>query len=168
MTKTQIRMLKSHYLSRWAVLRHNQKNNQKILLLTDQFVLKNLLPGNTLCHNCLGEVYQNIIPNLSTSADSKTYNNLVFLNNIEFKYKTIDQIGEYISLLSKNVLLPGGRVILSFEHRFLIYDRVHISNSSLISQWIQRFPELKLHTMINLLGKSQPGYGDYFFCLTYR
>jgi len=168
MTKTQIRTLKSHYLSRWAVMRHNQKHDQKVLLITDQFVLKNLLPGSTLCYDCLGEMYQGIIPNLSTTTNTKIYNNLVLINNIEFKYKTLDQIAEYINLLTKAVLNPGGRVILSFEHRFLNYNRVAISNSSLISQWAKNLSNFKSLVILNLLGKSQPGYGDYFFCFEYQ
>ena len=40
----------------------NQKNQNKILTLEDQFVLKNLLDGATLCYNCLGDIYNNIVP----------------------------------------------------------------------------------------------------------
>lgn len=167
MNKSKIRELKSHYQERWAVLRHNQKNQQKILLMSDLFVIKNLLPGSTLCYNCLGEVYQTIIPNLSTATDGK-YNNLVLINNVEFKYKTLDEIGEYIEKLSDQVLLSNGRVILSFEHRFLIYDRVGISVQSLFSNWLTSLQKFNPISKILLLGKSQFGYGDYFFCLEYR
>ena len=167
MHKTRIRVLKSHYLERWAVMRHNQKTQQKILLLQDQFVIKNLLPGNTLCHNCLGEMYQDIIPNLSTTAYSK-YNNLVLINNIEFKYKTLDKLTDYLEELSDQLLLPNSRVILSFEHRFLIYDRVGISVQSLFDNWTNGLQKFKLLSKILLLGKSQFGYGDYFFCLEYH
>lgn len=166
MHKSKIRALKSHYLERWAVLRHNQKNQQKILLLQDQFVIKNLLPGNTLCYNCLGEMYQTIIPNLSTTADNK-YNNLILINNIEFKYKTLDELTAYIEELATQLLLPTGRVILSFEHRFLIYDRVGISVQSLFDNWLTSLQKFNLVSKILLLGKPQFGYGDYFFCLEY-
>jgi len=166
MRKTQIRVLKSHYLARWAVLRHNQKHSQKLLLIQDQFVLKNLLPGDTLCYNCLGEMYKTIIPNLSTTADKK-YNNLVLINNIEFKYKTPDQLKVLLEELSEKLLLPNSRIILSFEHKFLIYDRIGISVNSLINNWLAELKKFKLVSKILLLGKSQPGYGDYFFCLDY-
>jgi len=167
MNKSKIRELKSHYQERWAVLRHNQKNQQKILLTSDLFVIKNLLPGSTLCYNCLGDVYQTIIPNLSTAIDSK-YNNLVLINNVEFKYKTLDEISKYIEKLSDQVLLSNGRVILSFEHRFLIYDRVGLSVQSLFSNWLKSLQKFNPVSKILLLGKSQFGYGDYFFCLEYR
>ena len=168
MTKSHIRTLKSHYLSRWTVLRRNQKQDQKVLLIIDQFVLKNLSHGSTLCVNCLGDMYQGIIENLSTSANEKKYNNLVLINNIEFKYKTLDQIASYLDDLSSKVLLPNARVILSFEHRFLIYNRVDISIDTLLHSWAENLQKFKIHRMFNNRGASQPGYGDYFFCLEYK
>jgi hypothetical protein len=167
MNKRQIRRLKSHYLARWSVLRHNQKHTQKILLINDLFVLKNLLPGSTLCHECLGEIYRDIIPDLATTASTQ-YTNLVLVNNIEFKYKTLDQITVYLEGLANTVLLPTGRVILSFEHRFLIYDRINVSINTLLTHWVAKLDKFKLISTISLLGTSQPGYGNYFFCLEYQ
>lgn len=168
MRKNEIRTLKSHYQERWAVLRHNQKNTQKILLVQDQFVIKNLVPGETLCYNCLGEMYQNIIPNLSTTVVDKKYNNLILINNIEFKYKTTHELTEYLSQLSDQLVLPGGRIVVSFEHRFLIYDRIGKSVLSVIDDWLNGLHKFNLVAKILLLGKSPYGYGDYFFCLEYR
>ena len=168
MPKDQIRRLKSHYLSRWAVLRHNQKHDQKIVLLEDNFVLKNLLSGHTLCVDCLGEMYHGIIPNLSTVADDKKYNNLVLINNISFKYKTTEQIFSYVDDLASKVLMPGGRVILSFDHQFLIYNRIEVSVSTMLASCAQYMTNFKVHKMLNLLNKAQPGYGNYFFCLDHR
>ena len=168
MTKHQLRLIKNHYLARWAVLRHNQKHSEKVLLLNDQFVLKNLLPGSTLCYECLGDVYQGVIPNLSTAVSDKKHNNLVLINNLEFKYKSFEELNVYLEDLAGKTLLPGGRVILSLSHRFLIYNRVEISVNTLLTTWIQGLKKFKLQTMANLLGRSQPGYGDYFFCLNYQ
>lgn len=167
MYQSNIRKLKNHYLARWAVLRHNQKHTHKILLIPDQFVIKNLSPGHTLCYNCLGDMYQDIIPNLSTSADKK-YNNLVLINNLEFKYKTLDQISDHVTAWSDQWLLPHSRLIMSFEHKFLIYDRVGISVESLFDTWSKNLKKFTLISKILLLGRSQPGYGDYFFCLEYH
>ena len=111
-------------------------------------------------------MYETIISNLSTTADKK-YNNLVLVNNIEFKYKTLDQLTVLLEELSENFLLSNGRVILSFEHRFLIYDRVDVSVDSLFADWLAGLKKFKPVSKILLLGKSQPGYGDYFFCLDY-
>lgn len=163
MNKSQVRRLKSHYLERWAVLRYNQKHTEKILLTDDLFVLKNLSPGHTLCYNCLGEMYQDIIPNLSTTIDRR-YNNLVLINNIDFKYKTLDQIADYLNELSDQALLPGGRIIVSFEQRFLIYNRIRYSVESLINNWAVSMKKFKLLVTLSLVGSSQYGYGEYFFC----
>lgn len=147
--------------------RHNQKNVNKILLINDLIVLKNLVPGSTLCHECLGEMYCGIIPNLSTTI-SRQYHNLVLVNNLDFKYKTLDQITEYLENIAHNALLPGSRIILSFEHKFLVYDRVSISVESLFSQWTANLTKFRLVKMISLFGQSRPGYGDYFFVLSTR
>lgn len=164
MNKFIIRHLKNHYQARWAVLRHNQKNSEKILLINDLFVLKNLLPGTTLCYNCLGELYQDIIPDLLTTVDQHC-NNLVLINNIKFKYKTLNQISDYVDTLCDQALLPKGRVILSFDHRFLIYNRVGQSVDSLISNWTGSLKKYKTIASMSMLGKAQPGYGDHFVCL---
>lgn len=163
MTKLQIRRLKSHYLSRWAVMRHNQKNQKKILVLEDQFVLKNLIPGSTLCYNCLGEIYQGMID----LSPGEKYSNLVLINNIEFINLTVDQTNEWIEDLANRFLKPGGRIIVSLEHKFIIYNRVEVSVNTLISTWFTNSTRLKLIKFLNLLGKTNPGYGDYFFCVDY-
>lgn len=167
MNKFEIRQLKSHYLARWAVMRHNQKHANKILLFQDLFVLKNLLPGHTLCYNCLGEMYQGIIPNLSTSIDQRC-SNLVLVNNIEFKYKTLDQIADFVKTLSTQTLLPGGRIIMSFEHRFLVYNRVCKSVNSLIKNWTGSLQNFNPVVTFSSLENSQPGYGDHFVCLEFN
>lgn len=163
MHKIEIRRLITHYQSRWAVLRHNQKNTNKVLLLDDSFVIKNLLPGDTLCYNCLGEVYNGIIDNLSLEP-KKLYDNLVLVNNFEFKYKTPEELSSYISDLASKTLKPGGRVIFSFQHRFLIYNRVNTSTTSMVSDFISQFQGYELVKFVNLINHSHAGYGDYFFC----
>jgi len=144
-------------------MRHNQKNHNKILLLEDQFILKNLSPGTTICHNCLGEMYLDIVDLTS----SRKYNNLVLINNLEFKYKTVDQINSWVLNLAEQVLLPGGRIIMSVSHQFLIYNRVGISVDTLTKTWFNKFKNFKSIKFLNLLTKSNPGYGDYFFCVEY-
>ena len=145
-------------------MKHNQKNKDKILLLEDQFVIKNLLPGATLCYNCLGEAYNDIIDLRS----DKKYNNLVLINNLEFKYKTVDQINLWLHELADDLLFPGGRIIFSIEHRFLIYNRLEISVATLLSTWFHNVKQVKVVKSVNLLGKTNPGYGDYFFCIEYN
>ena len=163
MTKHQIRYLKSHYLARWAVMRHNQKNTNKIILLEDQFVLKNLMPGTTLFHDCLGEIYKGMV---DTQA-SPRYNNLVLINNLEFKYKTVEEINHRIQTLAQQLLVPNGRIIFSIEHKFLHYNRITTSVDDLLVNWFANFKKFKMIKFLNLLGKANPGYGTYFFCVDY-
>lgn len=168
MDKIDVRTLKSHYRSRWALLRHNQKNIEKTLLLDDQIVLKNLLSGNTLCYNCLGDIYNGIVTNLSLDIADKKYQNIVLINNTEFKYRTLDQIAEYITDLAKCALLPNGRLIISFEHQFLIYNRVEVGINDLLKSWASNLDNFSTVMHVSLLGKASPGYGDYFFCFDYH
>lgn len=163
MNKHQIRKLKSHYAARWAAMRHNQKQQHKILLLNDLFVLKNLSAGATLCYQCLGEIYKDIVIDLDTDPRQQ-YQNLVMINNVEFKYKTVQQLCEYIGNVAAQYLCPQGRLIFSFEQKFLIYNRVHQSVGSMLDEVHDRLQNFQLVAASNLLHKSQPGYGDYFFC----
>ena len=144
-------------------MRHNQKKSDKILLLEDHFILKNLTPGSTIFHKCLGEIYLGIVD----VTPGIRYNNLVLINNLEFKYKTVDQINSWVLELAEQLLLPGGRIIMSINHRYLIYNRVGISVDTLTSTWFDNFNNFKLLKFLNLLTKSNPGYGDYFFCVEY-
>lgn len=166
MTKNQIRDLKSHYQSRWSIFRHNNKQQEKLLLLEDQFVLKNLLPGKTLCYNCLGELYQDIVEQLSVCPGQKV-NNLVLINNIELKYKTVDQINAWLTIMAQENVLLGGRIIFSVEHKYLIYNRTHISVDTLLQSWFLNFQDFKVIKFLNLLYRNTPGYGTYFFCVDY-
>lgn len=165
MNKDKIRGLKFHYLSRWSVLRYNQKHQDKILLFADLFVTKNLRSGNTLFYDCLGEIYQGIVPNASFTPGVAKYDNLVMLNNPEFKYKTTGELAAYVSCMADKFLVAGGRVIMSFEHRGVIYDRVHQTVDSMLADFTNGLVGLQSSQFANLLSKSPPGYGDYFYCL---
>ena len=164
MDKSHIRKLKSHYLSRWSVLSHNRKNTDKILLIPDTFVVKNLTEGTTLCLDCLGQVYDDIIPNLHLDPIGR-HDNLVLINNLSFKYKTLDELSSHIMALSDKHLLPKGKLIFSFEHKFLIYDRINSSVASMLESFVSKFNNFALDKSVNLLSRSNSGYGDYFFSM---
>jgi hypothetical protein len=144
-------------------MRHNQKNSNKILLVADKFVLKNLTPGPTLCFNCLGDMYSEIIENMHVIPED-VYNNLVLINNVEFKYKTVDELCDYITQVAAQYLATTGRIIFSFEHKYLMYDRVDVSVNSMLLSIANKLPHFRQLNFVNLLGKSPAGYGDYFFC----
>jgi len=79
----------------------------------------------------------------------------------------VNILHQSISELSSTKLinLGIGVILMSFEHRFLIYDRVNMSVNSLIKTWTTSLRKFKTISTVSLLGKSQPGYGDYFVCL---
>ena len=108
-------------------------------------------------------MYQNIIDQISTVPDGK-YQNLILINNYELKYRTLEEMHCLIAELCHKHLSPGGRLIVSFEQRFIIYDRINISVQTFLNKFVQKFQDFKLVASVNLLGKSPEGYGDYFFC----
>lgn len=163
--KNQIRVKKNHYLARWALMKHNKKNSTKLLLPPDLFVIKNIVNGSTLFVDCLGEIYHDILFNFDLLPGTNKYNNIVLINNLDFKYKDTVEITNIIKKLSTKHLAANGRIIFSVEHRYLIYDRIFITVHNLINDFIQNFKGYDCISCLDLLGKSSPGYGDYFFCL---
>lgn len=164
MDRLDIRRLKSHYLSRWAVFKHNRKHQDKILLLADKFVLANLTAGPTLCHQCLGSIYNTIIPDLDVVASPARYQNLVMINNLCFKYKTLPAICDHVIQLANSYINQRGRLIFSFQHQTLVYDRMAISINQIPQQVQTLMNSWQLIAKSNLWGRSPPGYGDFFFC----
>lgn len=164
MDKQQVRNLKSHYLSRWALYDHNRKSSDKYLLLLDRFVLSNILSGRTLCYECLGEIYQDILPDLETQATQQKYDNLVLINNLAFKYRSITDLCQYVTDLAHDLLRAKGRVIFSFQHRYLVYDRMNLPVQMISAAVKSHMPRWSLIAHVDLFGKSPPGYGDYWFC----
>ena len=158
MIKDRIRVLKNHYSARWAVLKHNRKNIDKILLIDDKIILSNLKTGNVCFYRCIGELYQGIVDSY-TNFENQPYDNLVFINNLEFKYSTIEQIQEK-TFLHLDKLKTQGRLILSIDCRFLIFDRTTTTIDRLINQWVNCLLEVKLIKYINLINKNTQGFGN--------
>ena len=92
MQKTLVRSLKSHYGYRWKILRHNQKNSDKIGSIHDAVIKKYLVAGSTLAIDYIGHQYQTIIPNLTVDQPGM-YDNLLVLNPIKLKSSGIKYIG---------------------------------------------------------------------------
>jgi hypothetical protein len=128
MNKTSIRALKSHYGVRWAELRHHQKTNDHVLCLENQFIIKEALPGPVLAIDCLGEVYRGILD--VDIAPTRQYNTLLLINNIEFKYCTVEKLVELIKRYSNGI----PRVIVNFSFSFLIYNRILVTPDTVMDQ----------------------------------
>jgi hypothetical protein len=166
MTKTQIRILKSHYGSRWHLYRHNRKNKEKKLLLGEKFIINNVLPGPVLAHQCLGEIYQGI---LDVHTDfCAPVSTVLLINNVEFKYKTVDEL---VSLIAdyKKYLKSEGRIIVTLDITCLRYDRLNISLTSLCNQLIESFIRQKFSCNKHLVDtKNVNGLGHLLLSLTHH
>ena len=162
MNRRQIRLAKHHFAQRWAVFHHNRKNTDKLLLLEDKFIINNLVPGQTLAVNCLGEIYKDIIQ-LDVTPAKAQYNNVLLINNLEFKYKTIDEIAGII--LANNLLVTKGRMIVNLNLMFIKYDRINITINLLIDQLVQQLLPLKLLKQYVNIKKWTQGFGQIFLVL---
>lgn len=136
MNKTQIRQLKSHYGARWRVYRHNQKHSVKQLLLEEKFVVDNVLPGPVFAKNCLGEIYQHVL-DIQTQYQCPT-NTVLLINNLEFKYKTVNELVDIVCD-NKQHVVNAGRIIVTFSLFFIIYDRLNEPVDNLIDQFVRKF-----------------------------
>lgn len=165
MNKSAIRQLKSHYLDRWAVMRHNVRNQNKILLIEDAYVMRKLLPGRTLILNCLGEMFNELISELTVDQPNGLYQNIVMINNLEFKYLNPDELYDKIKSVADQHLAPTGQMFCTCNHRYLKYDRVNHTVESAFEDWQQK--KLKLNKLQIMLGKSRLSFGDIWLELSY-
>jgi GMP synthase PP-ATPase subunit len=160
MTKHNIRTLKSHYGVRWAELRHFQKTKEHVLCLENKFIINEALPGPVLGIDCLGEVYQGIL-DIDTVA-SRKYNTLLLINNVEFKYSTVDELASVIKKYSNGI----PRVIVNFSIAFLIYDRLALSPKTVLNQIEQQLQDeyqVKNRLLFNRINNY--GFGNAFLSL---
>lgn len=157
--KQQIRTLKNHYGTRWTAYHYNRKNKDKILTFEDRFIISNCLPGPVLAKSCLGEVYLGIL-DIDTVTKNKKYNTTLMLNNIEFKYRTLLDLVNYINLCA----VRSKRLILNINLMFLIYDRVNQSVDSVIRYILQHLLNFTLVKQLYNLNCNF-GFGQLFLVL---
>lgn len=152
MNKTVVRTLKSHYGVRWTEWRHYQKTNDHVLCLENQFIIKEALPGPVLAIDCLGEVYQGILD--VDTVPSRQYNTLLLINNIEFKYRTVESLVELIKQYGNSI----PRVIVNFSFSFLIYNRLSIAPNTVVNEIEKQLAD-QYHVRKKLLLTSIANYG---------
>jgi hypothetical protein len=166
MNKTQIRVLKTHYGCRWSELKHNKKNKQQVLLLENLFFLSNLKPGKTIAYNCLGEIYKSTHNFDVTINDELTYQNLILMNNLEFKYKTPTQLFELIDNYSKAANVKG-RICVNLNSAYVLYDRLNYTLNDLVNEFVKSFATKK-YVLVKKLTTTKIknyGYGNIFLIL---
>ena len=160
MQKNLVRNLKSHYGYRWQILRHNQKNKNKIGSIHDAVVKQYLLPGTTLAIDYIGYQYQDIIPDLYVD-QLGMYDNIIMLNSIELKYKTLDELVYQIQQRSQRCR----RMIVGFNFQFLQFNRLKYNFNHEVETWINQLEKENILLAKNLTGdipKTSP-YGDCIF-----
>lgn len=161
MQKNLVRKLKSHYGYRWQILRHNQKNIDKIGSIHDAMLKKYLVPGTTLNIDYIGYQYQDIIPNLYVDQPG-VYDNLLMLNSIKLKYRSLDEIADQIQISLQQC---RHRMIVGFNFQFLQFNRLKQNFNQDIEHWINQLEKNNLLLVKNLTGnvpKTSP-YGDCIF-----
>jgi hypothetical protein len=162
MDKTSIRLLKAHYGTRWAAAKYNKRNTDKVLLIEDKVILSYLLPGKTLAFNCIGSIYNGIMP-VDVSVQG-TYTNLLLINNVEFKYKTPEELATIIKEYATS-LENGGRILLNLNLMFIIYDRLNISIDTMLNgviSLLEGYTLFKKHVNIQ---RCTNGYGQIILIL---
>ena len=160
MNKNQIRQLKSHFGVRWAELRHWQKTSQHVLCFENKFILSQIHPGPAIAPDCLGEVYQGLI-DVDTTV-KRSYNTVLLINNLAFKYKTVDQLAKLIV----NFKSIGKRIVVNFNFHFLIYDRLKYTPAQLLYQLEQLLCcDFTISKKILFRKITNHGFGNVFISL---
>lgn len=150
MQKSIVRSCKSHYGSRWRGTTTS---------IHGRVVQKMLMPGSTLALDC--ELVYPEIPDLHT-ARVGNYNNILALNPIEFKYRTLEQLKNQLLVL-QTMTLPYGRMFVSFNFQFVNFNRLQKDFYQALEIWIN---ELSQHNIVLIKNftKSLPSTGDWGDC----
>jgi hypothetical protein len=159
--------LRQHYGERWVSFVHNKKNDDKVILPLDKFVLDSVKNFPVLALNCLGQIYKNII-NVDIIPKHNNYSTLILVNNSEFKYCThleiIEKVLDYSSYLKKE-----SRIILNINFEFLIYDRISISANNVVEIFKLKFLEkgfVSTQTKFSMTDYEwDSGFGNLFLIL---
>lgn len=150
MQKSQVRLLKTHYGSRW---RSDHPS------LHEKAVARMLVPGSCLTFDC---VLQGI-PNMIVDKPGR-YNNVLALNLPAFKYKTLDQLLSKVTQL-KQQTIPQGLIFVSFNFQFVNFNRFRKDFSTALDKWINDLQQLNIVCIKNLTRRlpNTNDWGDCFF-----
>lgn len=152
MQKKLLRDLKSHYSSRWRC-----KENT----VHARVVSSMLGPGTTLAIDC-GVVYPKI-ENLQVDQPGQ-YHNVLALNSLRFKYKTLQQLQDQVMMLRAQTLYQG-KIFVSFNFQFVNFNRLRENFYQELENWINELSKHKI-VLIKNFTKNVPrtsDWGDCFF-----
>ena len=127
MTKKNMRSLMIHFNQ----LYQHYRSTPDVLVPTDKITVKLLKPGSTLVWNSYGYRFVNHIQDLHIYDDfqksnislDRTFDNIVIVNPMVLRYTTTTELSErLLHLITK--INEGGRLQLSFNSQFLLWNRV--------------------------------------------
>jgi hypothetical protein len=150
MQKSKIRQLKTHYGDRW------RGSSQS---LHEKAVLRMLLPGTSLTFDCASMC----VPNLVVDQPGR-YNNVLALNLLKSKYKTLQELADQVRELQKQTLY-NGYIFVSFNFQWVNFNRLREDFSVALQKWINDLAQHKIVLVKNLTGKfpQTNSWGDCFF-----
>ena len=150
MQKSQVRQLKTHYGDRW------RGSSQS---LHEKAIMRMLSPGTSLTFDCASVS----IPDLVIDQPGR-YNNVLALNLIKFKYKTLSELADQVVELQKQTLY-NGYIFVSFNFQFVNFNRLREDFLIELQKWINDLANQKIILIKNLTTKlpQTNSWGDCFF-----
>ena len=129
MSKRNMRSLMIHFNQ----LYQHYRVNPNQLVPADKIIIKLLKPGSTLLWNSYGYRFINHIKDLYIYDDfqknninlERNFDNIVIANPITLRYITASDMAEKLHPLI-NKINEGGRLQLSFNSQFLLWNRVSL------------------------------------------
>lgn len=172
--KSTLRNYIVHYDYRWSLLKHNLKNSEhKKISLYDKMILSQINSGSTLSLDIGGLQYTGLVPDLTVTdplleigklPDKKLYDNILMVNGLELKYKTLDQI-ESLIVEQTDRLNHQAKVIVGFNYQFVNINRLTQDYKTALTHWIDSLEAKNFQLQLQLVKKipSTNPYGDSFF-----
>ena len=150
MQKSQVRILKTHYGDRWR---------NTVPSLHEKFIMKMLQPGTSLAFDCVSVP----APDLRVNQPGR-YHNVLALNLMRFKYKTLGEIADQIKQLQQQTHYQGC-MFVSFNFQFVNHNRLREDFSVALQKWINDLEQHKIILVKNLTKKlpNTNCWGDCFF-----
>jgi hypothetical protein len=133
------------------------------LFIEEKFVISNVVPGTVLAVNSLGELYQDILPVVTST--TQPVSNVLFMSPPEFRYTTLNQILDHIDA-AVTYLEPNGRLIVNINLFYLIYDRLNVSLDSYCNQLLSKILKMGFTLHSKWLNRDvvTDGYGHLYLC----
>jgi hypothetical protein len=162
MQKSLVRDLCVHYGYRWAIMRHNLRNDEQWVTPYDRYILDHLQPGVTTACEYIGNQYAKLVPGINIDSAGPC-DNLIAANSTFYKYRTLDQIGELLTELGTR-LNPQGRLFAGFNFQFVNFNRLKFDFAVELATMLDATQFEVIGQVIRAPEQTNP-YGNNFFIL---